>query len=87
MTKLMKTVQEGFLTNFQKTNRRQGQEVGIGGVKFGVIWGCVNPSPSLVGQHKEHAHSILNIHLVRSQRKTLFLVPEFASFLRFWEYV
>ena len=41
---------------------------------MGVIWGCMSPSPSLVGQHKEHAHSILNIHLVRSQRKTLFLV-------------
>lgn len=69
MTKLMKTVQEGFLTNFQKTNRRQGQEVGIGGVKFGLIWGCVNPSPSLVGQHKEHAHSILNIHLEARGRR------------------
>ena len=43
MTKLMKTVQEVFLTNFQKTNGRQGQEMGIDGVKFGGHLGLCEP--------------------------------------------
>lgn len=45
MTELMKTVQEGFLTNFQKTNGKQGQEMGIDGLKFGGHLGLCEPLP------------------------------------------